>query len=157
MKNIFRLNRPLSSLQIFDRVLEINIQAIQKVIEDRSLEEFQTIFQVHGASLEQAKVLANTKIARFEGTKSLLNDLNGHGIMKAFLNNLYIFDRKWFDTLKSTLYMMEEELIISGGEEVFKLWDVFFEIEEENEANFIRPLKIRQLYTQNIPRKKGRK
>ena len=41
---------------------------------------------------------------------------------------------------------MEEDLLIASQPSVNELWNIFFEIEEDLQGNFVRKLKIRETY-----------
>ena len=62
------------------------------------------------------------------------------------LSDIYYKNVRWFNTLRSTLYIMEEDLLIASQPSVNELWNIFFEIEEDLQGNFVRKLKIRETY-----------
>ena len=41
----------------------------------------------------------------------------------------------WFNTIMSTLYMMEEDLMEMSSDSVFTLWDIFFTCQVLREEN----------------------
>ena len=41
---------------------------------------------------------------------------------------------------------MEEDLLIASQPSVNELWNIFFELEEDLQGNFVRKFKIRETY-----------
>ena len=142
LSNFIRLSRILSASEIYHQVLNINIQALGKLAsdEDHDWGEWDLLVSNYQSSSEEMKANANL-------IKSILEaEYNKPGISREFLHKLPL---NWLNTLKSTLYMMEEDLIVNSTQGVFELWDIFFEVDEYRELTYSKKLNLKILYYGN--------
>lgn len=143
IKSLLRTN--LSSVAIFKLILDINIQAIREVRDENKEnpgEYAKTILEL-GGTLADIPKMGNKWEQVFTESKNRLD--NGEQI-PYILSDIYYKNVRWFNTLRSTLYIMEEDLLIASQPSVNELWNIFFEIEEDLQGNFVRKLKIRETY-----------
>lgn len=143
IKPLLRTN--LSSVAIFKLILDINIQAIREVRDENKEnpgEYAKTILEL-GGTLADISKMGNKWEQVFTESKNRLD--NGEQI-PYILSDIYYKNVRWFNTLRSTLYIMEEDLLIASQPSVNELWNIFFEIEEDLQGNFVRKLKIRETY-----------
>ena len=140
--NIICLSRDLSQDEIYHQLLRINIQALDKLIidDDRDWNTWRFLVTNYQSSIEDLKQNARVWKATFEE-----EDLKA-GISITFLMNLPL---NWFNTLKSTLYMMEEDLIENSPDGIFNLWDLFFEIDEQRAITYSKNLNLMSIYHGN--------
>ena len=135
------LRRPLTKLNIFSMILDINIQALDNLLESDDLKKWEILMDNYQSSLEEVKKRA----------KQIREDLQ---MLKTVTKNAKIvplislqgMDTKWYNTLKSTLYIMEEDLIMESQESVNELWGDFFYVDEQRTDNLSKPLNIRSLW-----------
>lgn len=135
------LRRPLTKLNIFSMILDINIQALDNLLESDDLKKWEILMDNYQSSLEEVKKRA----------KQIREDLQ---MLKTVVKNAKIvplislqgMDTKWYNTLKSTLYIMEEDLIMESQESVNELWGDFFYVDEQRADNLSKPLNIRSLW-----------
>lgn len=143
IKPLLRTN--LSSVAIFKLILDINIQAIREVRDENKEnpgEYAKTILEL-GGTLADIPKMGNKWEQLFTESKNRLD--NGEQI-PYILSDIYYKNVRWFNTLRSTLYIMEEDLLIASQPSVNELWNIFFELEEDLQGNFVRKFKIRETY-----------
>lgn len=128
------LKRPLSAQEIWNRIMDIQIQALESLLEDKDLDKWKIIFPVYGTSLEQVESIAKSYIRQF-------NELKGNVFNEEYCvietHLVYRLSSRWFNTLMSTLYMMEEDLMETSPEAVFTLWDIFFTCQALRKENHV--------------------
>lgn len=137
LSKVIRLSRELSQEDIYKRVLEINIQALYNLIESNDLKKWEFLLNNFQSSIEDAKSIAYDWIDKFR------TEQQREYINKTFLRKLPV---KWLNTLKMTLYIMEEDLILHSSEGVYNLWDTFFSIDESRQLNYSINLNLKKLY-----------
>ena len=128
IKPLLRTN--LSSVAIFKLILDINIQAIREVRDENKEnpgEYAKTILEL-GGTLADIPKAGNRWKQIFLESKDRLNE--GEQIPYV-LSDIYYKNVRWFNTLRSILYIMEEDLLIASQPSVNELWNIFFEIEED--------------------------
>lgn len=142
ISNIIKLSRSLSSDEIWHRILEINIKALDSLLKDgdNDINRWRFLLTNYQSSVEETKENARMLKKLFE------DQYNNCGISISFLRTVPI---NWLNTFKSTLYMMEEDLIENSPEGVFHLWDLFFSVEEERELTYSRSLRLNSIYYGN--------
>lgn len=142
ISQIIRLSRSLSSDEIWHRILEINIKALDSLLEDgdNDINRWRFLLTNYQSSVEETKENARVLKKLFE------EQYNKCGISITFLRNIPM---NWLNTFKSTLYMMEEDLIENSPDGVFNLWDLFFSVEEERELTYSRSLRLNSIYHGN--------
>jgi hypothetical protein len=117
------LKRPLSAQEIWNRIMDIQIQALESLLEDKSLDKWKIIFPCYGTSLEAVESMAREYIAAFQRVQGDTFNNRYEDIEDMLMNGL---NNRWLNTLMSTLYMMEEDLMEMSSDSVFTLWDIFF-------------------------------
>ena len=138
MAKIIRLSsKSLTQEDIWKNILEINIQAIYNLIESNDLDKWEFLLNNFQSSIEDVKGLAYNWIDSFR------TEQNREYISKTFLRRLPL---KWLNTFKTTLYIMEEDLIQHSSEGVYNLWNTFFEIEEDRNLNYSMNLNLKTVY-----------
>lgn len=142
ISNIIKLSRSLSQDEIWHRILEINIKALESLLEDNDndINRWRFLLTNYQSSVEETR--ENAKILK----EILENQYKKPGISITFLRGV---SSNWLNTFKSTLYMMEEDLIENSPEGVFNLWDVFFRVEEERGLTYSKSLKLNMIYYGN--------
>ena len=138
MAKIIRLSsKSLTQEDIWKNILEINIQAIYNLLESNDLDKWEFLLNNFQSSIEDVKGLAYNWIDSFR------TEQNREYINKTFLRRLPL---KWLNTFKTTLYIMEEDLIQHSSEGVYNLWNIFFEIEEDRNLNYSINLNLKTVY-----------
>lgn len=142
MSNIIKLSRSLSQDEIWHRILEINIKALESLLEDNDndINRWRFLLTNYQSSVEETR--ENAKLLK----EILENQYKKPGISITFLRGI---SSNWLNTFKSTLYMMEEDLIENSPEGVFNLWDLFFRVEEERGLTYSKSLKLNMIYYGN--------
>ena len=136
-----RITPALTSEKVLLMVLDKNIESIEGILFDKTKEKWELLYYNYGISekifREQAAEIANT----YRFMKNHI--LTYNDIPTMMLKTLKV---TWYNTLKSTLFMLEPQLL---EEEPFalyainKLWDIFLEIDYIREDNFIYPLDLK--------------
>lgn len=136
-----RITPALTSEKVLLMVLDINIESIEGILFDKTKEKWELLYYNYDISekifREQAAEIANT----YRFMKNHI--LTYNDIPTMMLKTLKV---TWYNTLKSTLFMLEPQLL---EEEPFalyainKLWDIFLEIDYIREDNFIYPLDLK--------------
>ena len=142
ISNIIKLSRSLSQDEIWHRILEINIKALESLLEDNDndINRWRFLLTNYQSSVEETR--ENAKLLK----EILENQYKKPGISITFLRGV---SSNWLNTFKSTLYMMEEDLIENSPEGVFNLWDIFFRVEEERGLTYSKSLKLNMIYYGN--------
>lgn len=135
------LRRPLTKLNIFHLILDINIQALDGLIEEDDLKKWEILMDNYQSSLEEVKKRA----LEIRGDLICLREVSKNAKIVPLIS-LQGMDTRWYNTLKSTLYMMEGDLILENQESINELWGDFFYVDEQRTDNMIKPLEIRKLW-----------
>lgn len=140
MKKIIQFKpKNISWSSILIQILDINIQAINKTLEEGNIDKNWVDIMLHyGVSEKYIRKLANDIIDRYNKTKDLLLNKKFEKIDKVFIN----IPSMWYNTLKSTLYYMEEDLINKDSYGVYDLWNFFFNVDIQRNDNLFKPLKL---------------
>lgn len=147
-KVLLLLRTNLSAASIFKMMLDINIQAIEEVQKENqkgcySGEYFPMILAM-SQGISEIKNVAETWKKTFREYKESLDNCDTS--IYSILINLYNLNSRWFNTLRSTLYIMEEDLLVASQPSVVYLWNQFFQVEDHFKVNFTKSLKIRDTY-----------
>lgn len=118
-----KLQRHLSAQEIWNQIMDVQIQALESLLEDKSLDRWKIIFSYHGTSLENVEGMAKGYIYMFQSLRGDTFNTNYNKVENVLVNTL---NTRWFNTIMSTLYMMEEDLMEMSSDSVFTLWDIFF-------------------------------
>lgn len=141
MARLVSLAPSLSCNDIWHKILYINIQAIDNLLESKELHKWEFLLENYQSSIEDIQHIAEHWKARFE------KEYKSEGISSSFLKSLPL---NWYNTLKSTLYMMEEDLWLAGSVEgTLQLWDIFFEIDDIRNISYFKQLELKKLYYGN--------
>lgn len=129
---------PLSYNQIISLILDINIEAIQKALKDNDFQDLGIL----GISKEHIEKEAKNISAHIKG---IINSrFSYEGFIKSSINEI---DRLWFNTLKSTLYTIEYDLIsmnIDNYPVIMDIWGMFLDIDKNQ---LIRtPINIKEVW-----------
>lgn len=140
MKKIIQFKpKNISWSSILIQILDINIQAINKTLEEGNIDKNWGDIMLHyGVSEKYIRKLANDIIDRYNKTKDLLLNKKFEKIDKVFIN----IPSMWYNTLKSTLYYMEEDLINKDSYGVYDLWNFFFNVDIQRNDNLFKTLKL---------------
>lgn len=128
------LKRPLSAQEIWNRIMDIQIQALESLLEDKSLDKWKIIFPCYGTSLEAVESMAREYIADFQRVQGDTFNNRYEDIETMLVKGL---NNRWFNTIMSTLYMMEEDLMEMSSDSVFTLWDIFFTCQALRKENHV--------------------
>ena len=113
-----KLQRRLSAQEIWNQIIDINIQALESLLEDKSLDKWKIIFPCYGTSLEAVESMAKEYIYAFQRVQGDTFNNRYEDIENMLVNGL---NQRWFNTIMSTLYMMEEDLMEMSSDSVFTL------------------------------------
>lgn len=132
---------PLSYNQIISLILDINIEAIQKALKDNDSQDLVIL----GISKEHIEKEAKNISEYFIHIKGIINSrFSYEGFIKSSINEI---DRLWFNTLKSTLYTIEYDLIsmnIDNYPVIMDIWRMFLDIDKNQ---LIRtPINIKEVW-----------
>ena len=132
---------PLSYNQIIILILDINIEAIQKALKDNDFQDLCIL----GISKEHIEKEAKNISEYFITLKGIINSrFSYEGFIKSSINEI---DRLWFNTLKSTLYTIEYDLIsmnIDNYPVIMDIWRMFLDIDKNQ---LIRtPINIKEVW-----------
>lgn len=128
------LKGPLSAQEIWNQIMDIQIQALESLLEDKSLDKWKIIFPCYGTSLEAVESMAREYIAAFQRVQGDTFNNRYEDIEDMLMNGL---NNRWLNTLMSTLYMMEEDLMEMSSDSVFTLWDIFFTCQALRKENHV--------------------
>lgn len=125
----------MTELDLFRKVLEINIQSLEELINDCDAlyERWRLLIDNFHCSKEQLLDEITRMLHKFKlwYVSESLPDLAIHSI-----------NIKWFNTLRSTFYMIEDEYINNNGTAVFMLWEWFFKVESLQGGNYLKLLGL---------------
>lgn len=140
------LRTNLSAASIFKMVLDINIQAIEEVQKESkgNQSKYASMILAMSQDVSDVYLVGEAWKKTFKKYKRALD--NCEASIYSLLLDLYYFNTRWFNTLRSTLYIMEEDLLVASQPSVVYLWNLFFKVEEELRINFTKELKIRDTY-----------
>lgn len=132
---------PLSYNQIISLILDINIEAIQKALKDNDFQDLGIL----GISKKHIEKEAKNISEYFTHIKGIINSrFSYEGFIKSSINEI---DRLWFNTLKSTLYTIEYDLIsmnIDNYPVIMDIWRMFLDIDKNQ---LIRtPINIKEVW-----------
>lgn len=127
-----KLQRRLSAQEIWNQIMDVHIQALEKLLEEKSLDKWKTIFPCYGSSLEYTETQAKKYITIFQGLQGNTYNKDPQAVENMLVNRLNL---RWFNTLMSTFFMMEDELLRTSSDSVFELWDLFFTAQAMREEN----------------------
>lgn len=132
---------PLSYNQIISLILDINIEAIQKALKDNDFQDLGIL----GISKEHIEKEAKNISEYFTHIKGIINSrFSYEGFIKSSINEI---DRLWFNTLKSTFYTIEYDLIsmnIDNYPVIMDIWRIFLDIDKNQ---LIRtPINIKEVW-----------
>lgn len=145
-KPLLRTN--LSTKEIVGLILDINIRAIEEIQTEKgeTLSDYKDILISMGKTLDEFLKVGEKWKQKFIGYKDRLKEDNIYDT----LSQIFHQNIGWFSTLRSTLYIMEEDLLITSQPSVNELWNLFFEIEDRYQGNYIRKFKIKENYERLI-------
>lgn len=132
---------PLSYNQIISLILDINIEAIQKALKDNDFQDLGIL----GISKEPIEKEAKNISEYFTHIKGIINSrFSYEGFIKSSINEI---DRLWFNTLKSTLYTIEYDLIsmnIDNYPVIMDIWRMFLDIDKNQLIRI--PINIKEVW-----------
>lgn len=131
-----RILRPnhLSPVDIQNLILDINIQAIESLEQDNSLDKWALLLDNFNSSIPEAKSRASRIKAMFQDWRD-----SGNGLP---IKLLTLLNRNWFNTLRSTLYRVEGYLIEGNLESFWEVWEIFNEVERLRTDNYTGALSV---------------
>ena len=103
-----KLQRHLSAQEIWNQIMDVHIQALESLLKDKSLDKWKIIFPCYGTSLEAVESMAREYIEAFKGVQGNTFNERYEGVETMLVTGL---NQRWFNTIMSTLYMMEEDLM----------------------------------------------
>lgn len=132
---------PLSYNQIISLILDINIEAIQKALKDNDFQDLGIL----GILKEHIEKEAKNISEYFTHIKGIINSrFSYEGFIKSSINEI---DRLWFNTLKSTLYTIEYDLIsmnIDNYPVIMDIWRMFLDIDKNQLIG--TPINIKEVW-----------
>ena len=118
-----KLQRHLSAQEIWNQIMDVHIQALESLLEDKRLDKWNIIFLCYETSLEVVESMAREYIEAFKRVQGNTFNERYEDVETMLVTGL---NQRWFNTIMSTLYMMEEDLMEMSSDSVFTLWDIFF-------------------------------
>lgn len=112
--------------------MDVHIQALESLLKDKSLDKWKIIFPCYGTSLEAVESMAREYIEAFKGVQGNTFNERYEDVETMLVTGL---NQRWFNTIMSTLYMMEEDLMEMSSDSVFTLWDIFFTCQSLRKEN----------------------
>ena len=103
--------------------MDVHIQALESLLEDKRLDKWNIIFLCYETSLEVVESMAREYIEAFKRVQGNTFNERYEDVETMLVTGL---NQRWFNTIMSTLYMMEEDLMEMSSDSVFTLWDIFF-------------------------------
>lgn len=134
--NFRLLRKDLKTVEIYRMILSTNILALEELKLKKDYKEWKLLIDNYQSSNEEIELLINNKIKEFKEQYTL-------SISTISTRYLMQMDIKWYNTLKSTLYIMEDELIDKYQNSVINLWALFFEVDILRKETFVKPLLIK--------------
>ena len=144
------MKKPLLSLstsELFIYILDINIQSIKELLETGDFSKWDPVFDAYEVNYHILNEEANKVLSTYKGMVKYCEAYS-----QVPIDNLKTLGSCWYNTLKSTLYMVEPILLEKEPFILYninKLWDIFLEIDSERWDNFIKPLNIQRYVEQN--------
>lgn len=137
IKPLIKAGSIYTSTHLLDYILEINQKAIYEISDIQEWKILMDNFEITSSEI------INIKDSMINLYQNIKNQMKETGKLPAHINEI---STKWYNTLKSTLYMIEPELIKSGKTtQVYDLWDWFFEQDMIRHDTYIDRLKIIKL------------
>lgn len=137
IKPLIKAGSIYTSAHLLDYILEINQKAIYDISD---ITEWKILMDNFEITPDEVINIKDSMMGLYQGIK---NQMKETGKLPAHINEI---STNWYNTLKSTLYMIEPELIKSGKTtQVYDLWDWFFEQDMIRHDTYIDRLKIIKL------------
>lgn len=137
IKPLIKAGSIYTSAHLLDYILEINQKAIYEISD---ITEWKILMDNFKITPDEVINIKDSMMGLYQGIK---NQMKETGKLPAHINEI---STNWYNTLKSTLYMIEPELIKSGKTtQVYDLWDWFFEQDMIRHDTYIDRLKIIKL------------
>lgn len=137
IKPLIKAGSIYTSAHLLDYILEINQKAIYDISDIREWKILMDNFEI------TPDEVINIKTSIIGLYQNIRDWLKGNGKLPVHISEI---STNWYNTLKSTLYMIEPELIKSGKTtQVYDLWDWFFEQDVIRHDTYIDRLKIIKL------------
>lgn len=137
IKPLIKAGSIYTSTHLLDYILEINQKAIYEISD---ITEWKILMDNFKITPDEVINIKDSMMGLYQGIK---NQMKETGKLPAHINEI---STNWYNTLKSTLYMIEPELIKSGKTtQVYDLWDWFFEQDMIRHDTYIDRLKIIKL------------
>lgn len=135
-KEFIRLLRSdLRTVDIYKLILSTNINALHELKASGDYKEWKILFDNYQSSTEEVESMIDNQISEFR------RQLNLSSISITYLVQMKV---RWYNTLKSTLYLMEEELINRYQASVIELWELFFHVDVLRKDTFVKPLLMKR-------------
>lgn len=120
INSLINYNNPNS---LFRLLVSINIEALEELLEDEQLKEWDLLLENFQSSRTELKHMIKQQIETY---KTIINSKN-----PLFQARLILVNSKWRNILMETLYILEEDFFAEGKvEAVSYLWKIFFEYSE---------------------------
>ena len=137
IKPLIKAGSIYTSAHLLDYILEINQKAIYDISDIREWKILMDNFEI------TPDEVINIKTSIIGLYQNIRDWVKGNGKLPVHISEI---STNWYNTLKSTLYMIEPELIKSGKTtQVYDLWDWFFEQDVIRHDTYIDRLKIIKL------------
>lgn len=134
IKPLIKAGSIYTSAHLLDYILEINQKAIYDISDIREWKILMDNFEIPPDEVINIKT---SIIGLYQNIRDWVKE---NGKLPVHINEI---STNWYNTLKSTLYMIEPELIKSGKTtQVYDLWDWFFEQDVIRHDTYIDRLKI---------------
>jgi hypothetical protein len=134
-----KLQRHLSAQEIWNQIMDVHIQALESLLEDKSLDKWKIIFPCYGTSLEAVESMAREYIEAFKMVQGNMFNERYEDVETMLVTGL---NQRWFNTIMSTLYMMEDDLMEMSSDSVFTLWDIFFTCQALRKENNVVAMRL---------------
>lgn len=137
IKPLIKAGSIYTSAHLLDYILEINQKAIYDISDIREWKILMDNFEI---TPDEVINIKTSIIGLYQNIRDWVKE---NGKLPVHISEI---STNWYNTLKSTLYMIEPELIKSGKTtQVYDLWDWFFEQDVIRHDTYIDRLKIIKL------------
>lgn len=137
IKPLIKAGSIYTSAHLLDYILEINQKAIYDISDIREWKVLMDNFEI---TPDEVINIKTSIIGLYQNIRDWVKE---NGKLPVHISEI---STNWYNTLKSTLYMIEPELIKSGKTtQVYDLWDWFFEQDVIRHDTYIDRLKIIKL------------
>ena len=132
------LQSHLSAQDIWNQIMEVQIEAFQSLLEEKSLNKWENILTCFDRTLEYAENLAQEYINTF---RSLQGNVYYEDYNKVY-NFMTHVNERWFRSIGHILYQLEDMFMANNPEAIRELWDDYFSWKGQREIYDTEAMRI---------------